>query len=158
VIEIICYLCISAAQDTRIAKEFGIFTESTMLSNLLSIAKENRYQLLHFSETDPAQYISNHPGIKRRSMQYPVDVLYLNTRLGDSRLTRRIELSISSLSNEIQGHLRSTLLSRLMVSDLTPHTYSIQQPISPSRHLLQTCDPAPGTPRNRVYRLHITLE
>jgi len=55
------------APDTTIAKEFGIFTESTMLKNLQSIAKENRYQLLDFPEADPAQYISNHPGIDKLS-------------------------------------------------------------------------------------------
>jgi len=158
VIENICYLSISGAPDTRIAKEFRIFTESTMLNNLLSIAKENVYQHLDFPEADPAQYISDHPGIERRSKQYQVDVWYSRTWLADSRLTRRIQPSISSLSNDSQAHLGSTLLSRLMVPDLTPHTYSIQRAISASRHSLLRCDPAPGTPLNCVYPLRITLE
>jgi len=67
VIRIIGYFSISGAPDTRITKEFGIFTESTMLNNLKAIAKENCCQLYDFPETDPAQYISNHPGIERLS-------------------------------------------------------------------------------------------
>jgi hypothetical protein len=74
VIQIIGNLSISGAPDTRIAKEFGIFSESTLLNNLQSVAKENRYQLLDISETDPAQHISNHPGIERLSMPDRVDV------------------------------------------------------------------------------------
>ena len=52
-----------------------------MLNNLQSIAKENRNQCLDFPETDPVQYISNHPGIERLSKRYPVDVSYPDTRL-----------------------------------------------------------------------------
>ena len=48
-------------------KEFGIFTESSMLNNLQSISQENGSQLLDSPETDPVQYISNHPGIDRLS-------------------------------------------------------------------------------------------
>jgi len=33
VIQIICFLCIAGAPDTRIVKEFGMFTEATMLNN-----------------------------------------------------------------------------------------------------------------------------
>jgi len=144
--------------DTRIAKEFGIFTESIMLNNLQSIAHENRYQHLDSPETDPAKYISNHPGIERLSKRYRVDVSYPKTRLAYSSHTRRIPPSISSLSNEIQAHLTSTLLSSVMVSDLTPHPYSIQRLISTCRHSLLTYDPTPGTPLNREYPLCITFE
>jgi len=77
-----------------------------MLNHLQSIAKENRYQLLEFPETDPAQYISNHPGIERRSKQYRVDESYPETQVAYSRLIRRIQPSISLLSNEIQALLR----------------------------------------------------
>jgi len=75
-----------------------------------------------------------------------------------SRLIQRIQPSISSLRNEVQAHLKSTLLSRLMVSDLTPHTYSIHRPILTSSHSLLTYDPTPGMPMNRVYPLRIALE
>lgn len=67
VIAIIQYLSISGTLDSRSVKEFRIFTESTMLSNLESIAKENCCQILDFPGTDPAQYITNHPGIGRQS-------------------------------------------------------------------------------------------
>jgi len=87
VIQIIAYLSISGAPDTRIAKDFGIFTESTMLNILQSIAKENRFQLLDFPETYPAQYTSNHPGIERLSKRYQVDVSYPERQLAYSRLT-----------------------------------------------------------------------
>jgi hypothetical protein len=86
VIEIIGNMSISGAPDTRIAKEFGIFSESTLLNNLQSIAKENRCQLLDISETDPAQHISIHPGIEPLSMPDRVDVSYPETRLAYSRL------------------------------------------------------------------------
>jgi len=55
-------------------KEFGIFSESTMLNNSELIAHENRSQLLDSPETDPVQYISNHPEIQKLSMRYRVDV------------------------------------------------------------------------------------
>jgi hypothetical protein len=87
-----------------------------------------------------------------------VDVLYPETRLAYSRLLRRKQPSISSLRNEIQTHLRSTLLSRLMVSDLSPHPYSIQYPILKSCDPLLSYDPTPGTPLNCAYPLRITLE
>jgi hypothetical protein len=76
-------------------KGFGIFSESTMLNNLQSIAKENHYQLLDLPETDPAQCISNYPRIETQSMQHPVDVSYPETWLADFQLTRRIPPSIS---------------------------------------------------------------
>jgi len=131
-----CCLSISGAPDTRVTKEFGIFTESSMLNNLQSIAQENRSQLLDSPETDPVQYISNHPGIDRLSKQYRVDISYPKTWLAYSRLSSRIQPSISSLRNEVQAHHKSTLLSRLMVSDLTPHAYSIHWPILTSSHSL----------------------
>jgi hypothetical protein len=87
VTQIIYYLSRSEAPDTRIGKEFGIFTESTMLNNLQSIAKENRNQHLDFPETDQAQYISNHIGIEKLSNQYPVDASYPETRLAYSRVS-----------------------------------------------------------------------
>jgi len=73
-IHIICNMSISGAPYTGIAKEFGIFTESTMLNNVQSIAQENRYQLLHIPETDPVQFISNHPWMERLSKRYQVDL------------------------------------------------------------------------------------
>ena len=157
-IPIICCLSISDAPDTIIAKEFEIFTELTMLDNLQSIAQENRYQHLDSPETDPAQYISNYPGLGRLSKPYRVDVSYANTRLAYCSLTRRIQLCISSLRNGVQAHLRSTLLLSVMVPDLTPHAYSIQRLISTSRHSLFTDDPTPGMPLNRVYPLCVTFQ
>ena len=157
-IQIIWFLSVAGAPDTRIAKEFGIFTESTTLNNLQSIAHEYRYQHLDSPETDPSQYISNHPGMERLSKQYRVDVSYPKTQLTYSKLTGRIQLSIPSLRNEVQAHLRSTLLSSVMVSDWTPRTYSIQHLISTCRHSLFTYDPTPGMPLNREYPLCITIE
>jgi len=129
-----------------------------MLNNLQSIAHEYRYQNLDSPETDPSQYISNHPGIERLSKRYQVDVSYLKTWLVHSRLTGRIQPSISSLRNEVQAHLRSTLLSSVMVSDLIPHAYSIQRLISTCRHSVFTYDPTPATPLNCEYPLCITFQ
>ena len=129
-----CWLSISGAPDTRVTKEFEIFTQLSMLNNLLSIAQENRSQRFDPPETDPIQYISNHPGIDRQSKRYRVDVSYSGTRLVYPRLTRSIQPNISSLRNEVQAHLKFTNLPRLMVSDLTPHTYSIHRPILTSSH------------------------
>ena len=80
--------------------------------------------------------ISNHRGIEGQSKRYRVDVSYPETRLAYSRLTRRVQPSICSLRNEVQAHLKSTILSSLMVSDLKPPTYSIHRPILTSRHSL----------------------
>jgi len=157
-IRIPCCLSISGVPDTRFTKEFEIFTESSMLNNLQSIAQQNRSQLLDRPETDPVQYISNQAGRDRQSKGYRVHVSYPETRLAYSKLTRSIQLSISSLRNEVQAHLKFTLLSRLMVSDLTPHAYSIHRPILTSSHSLFTYDPTPGTPLNRVSPLRIALE
>jgi hypothetical protein len=158
VIQIISFLLIAGTPDTRIAKDFWIFTESIMLNNLQSIAHENRYQHLDSSEAAPSQYISNNPGIERLAKQYRVDVSYHKTRLTYSRLTRSILPSIFSLSNEIQGHLRSTLLSSAMVSGSTLCAYSIQRLISKCRYSLFKYNPTPGTPLNREYPLCITFE
>jgi len=57
-IPIISCLSISGAPDTRVTKEFGIFSESTRLNHLQLIAQENRCQLLNSPETDPVWYIS----------------------------------------------------------------------------------------------------
>ena len=158
-IRIICCLSISGAPDTRVTKEFWIFAESTMLNNLQLIAQENRCQLLNSPETDPLQYITNHPGIDRLSKRYRVDGSYPGTQLAYCRLTRRIQPSIFLLRNKVQAHLKSTLLLRLMVSDWTPHSHSVHRQILTSRHSLLTYDLTPGTPLNRVYYpLCITLE
>jgi hypothetical protein len=157
-IPIPCCLSISGTPETRVTKGFKIFTESSMLNNLQLIAKENRSQLLDPSETDPVQYILNHPGLDRQSKRYRVDVSYQETQLAYSRLTRSIQPSISLLRTEVQAHLKFTHLSQLMVSDLTPHEYSIHRPILTSSHSLFTYDPTPGTPLNSVYPLRIALE
>jgi len=158
VIQNICFLTIEDALDTRIANKFGIFTESIMLSNLQSIAHENRYQHLNSPETDPSQYISNHPGIESLSKRYRIDVLYSKIQLTYCRVARRIPPSISSLSNYFQAHLRTTLLSSMMVSDLTPNTYSNQQLSSTCRQSLFIYNPTPGMPLHRKYPLCITFE
>jgi hypothetical protein len=88
-------------------------------------------------------HISNHPGIERRSKRYRVDVSYPETRLVYSRLTPRVQPRSSSLRNELRAHLKSTVLSRLMVSDLTPHAYFIHRPILTSRHSLLSYAPTP---------------
>jgi hypothetical protein len=67
VIQIMCFLSVAGSPDTRIAKGFRIFTESSMLNNLQSIAHEDCYKHLNSPEADPAQYISNYSGIERLS-------------------------------------------------------------------------------------------
>jgi len=158
VIQIICFLSIAGAPDTRIGKEFGILTESIILSILQSIAHKNRYQHLTSPETDPSQYITYHPGIEMLSKRYQVDVSYPGTCLVYSRHTQRISPNISSLSNGIQAPLISTLLSSVIVSDLTPHAYSIQWLILTCRHSIFTYDLTPDTPLNREYPLCITSQ
>ena len=86
-IPIPCCLSISGAPDTRVTKQFEIFTESSMLNKLQLVAQENRSQLLDPPETDPVQYLSNHAGIDRQSKRYRVDVSYCETRLACCRLT-----------------------------------------------------------------------
>jgi len=157
-IQIICCFAILGTPDTEVTEVFGIFTESTMLNNSQSIAQENGCQLLNSPETHPAQYISNHPRIERLSKWYRVDVLYPKTQLAYSRLTWGIQPSFSLLRNEVQAHLRSTLLLSLKVSYLTLHGYSIQRPVLTSRPPSLSYHPMPGTPLNRAYPLCITLE
>jgi len=111
VIKIICLLSIAGIPNTRIAKEFRIFTDSIMPNNLQSIAHQNCYQHLDSPETDPSLYISKHRGMERPSKRYRVDVSYPRTQLAYSRLTWSTPPSIASLSNEIQEHLISTLQS-----------------------------------------------
>jgi len=98
--------------------------------------------------------ISNHPGIERLSKRYRVDVSYPETRLTYSRLTRSIQPSISSLRNEVQAHLKDTMLSGLMVSDLTPHAYSIQRPNLTRRHSLLSYASTPRRASERFILLH----
>jgi hypothetical protein len=69
-IPLICRLTISSAPDTRVMKEFRIFSKSTMFNNLQLIAQENHYQLLDSPETDPVQYVSNQSGIAELSKRY----------------------------------------------------------------------------------------
>jgi len=80
------------------------------------------------------------------------------SQLTYSTRTRRIQPRISSLSNDIQEHPRSSLLSRLMVSDLTTHADSIQGQLMTSCNSLLTYDTTPGTPLNWAYPLRITLD
>jgi len=129
-----------------------------MFDNLQSIAQENRSQLLDSPQTDLVQYISNHQRIDRLSKWYRVEVSYPETRLADFKLIRSIQPRISSLRNEVQAHLKSTLLSRLIITDLTLQACSIHRPILTSRHSLLTSALTPGTPLNRVYPLRITLQ
>jgi hypothetical protein len=163
-ISIICCWSISATLHTTVMIEFVLFTASWMLNNLQSIAQKNRWQLLDPPETDPVQYICNHPWIQTHSKHYRVDVLYPQMRFVYFRLTQQIQSRISSLRNEVQEHLKSTLLSRLKVSDLTPHAYSILRPILTSCYSLSTHDPTPGidptlgTPLNLECPLRITLQ
>ena len=98
--------------------------------------------------------ISNQPGIERLSKPYLVDVLYPEIRFAYSRLTRSIQLSISSLRNEVQAHLKGTMLSSLMVSDLTPHVYSIQWPNLTSRHSSLSYALTPRRASERFILLH----
>jgi len=115
-----------------------------MLNQLQSIAKEDRCELLDFPRTDPAQYISNHPGIERQSKQYQVDVSYPKTRLAYSRLAPRIQPSISSLSNEIQAHLRfdtayifdsmANLDKPLLITIMQLHSRHAFEPCLPTSH------------------------
>jgi hypothetical protein len=157
-------LSISGAPDTSVTIRFGIFTESSMLNNLQSIAQEHRCQLLDPPESDSVQYISNYPQIGRQSKRYQVDVSDPETQLRYFWLPRRIQMTVSSIRNEVQAHIKSTLLSRLIVSDDTPQAYSIHRPIWPTRYSLLIDDPTPGydpTPcmlLNSVYALCITLE
>jgi len=98
--------------------------------------------------------ISNHRGIENLSKRYQVDVSYPEIRLAYSRLTRSIQLSISSLRNEVQEHLNGTMLSSLMVSNLTPHACSIQRPNLTSRHSLLSYAPTPRHASERFILLH----
>ena len=100
------YLAISGAPDTRVTRDFGMFTESSMLNNVQSIAHENCSQLLDSTETDPVQYIANYPGIDRLSKRYRVDASHPEKWLMYSRLTHRIGRSISLLRNESSGTLQ----------------------------------------------------
>jgi len=134
---------IPGAPETTVTKEFRISTESTMLNDFHSIAQENCSQLFDSPETGPAQNISNLPVIERQSKQYRVDVLYLETLLGYSRISQRIQPSISSLRNTVEVHLKGTVLSGSKVSSLTVHAYYIQRPIFTSRHSLLTYAPTP---------------
>jgi hypothetical protein len=157
-IPILCCLSTSGAPDTRVTKELGIFTESSMVNNVQPIAQENHSQLFDLPETVPEQYISNHPAIDRRTKRYRVDVSYPETRLAYFRITQRIQPSISWVRNEVPAHLKSNLLSSSKVSDLTLHTYSIHRPILTRSKTLLTNDPTPGMPLNCVFPLHIALE
>jgi hypothetical protein len=57
-IQIISCLSTSGAPDTRVAKGFGILSESTRLNDLQSIAQENCCKRLDSPETDPVLYLS----------------------------------------------------------------------------------------------------
>jgi hypothetical protein len=94
----------------------------------------------------------------RPSDRYQVDVSYPETQLIYTKLARRILPSISSLSNEVQAHLIVTLQSRLMVSDLTPHAYSIHRPCLARSHSLSIWNPTPNTQQSHEYPLRIALE
>jgi hypothetical protein len=154
-IQIIWCVSIWGGPDTTVTKEFGIFNELTILNCFQSIAQETRCQFFHSPETDPAPNISNYPGIDRLSKQYRVDVSYSEIRLTYCRLTWRIELSISSLQNELQAHPNGTMLLKLMVSDLTLHAYSIQRPILTSSHSLFSYAPTPRHASERFILLHL---
>jgi len=158
VTQIIWLLAIRAILDARIGEEFVIFTKSAMLNNLHSIAQDSHYQHLDSHETEPALYISNYQGIERMSKQYRVDVQYPKTHLAYSRCIRTPQCNILPLRKEIQTHLGSTLLSRLMVSDLTPFIYSIQSLISTRCHWVLTYNLTWGMDLHCVYPLRITLE
>jgi hypothetical protein len=112
----------SGELDTWVTKGFGIFSETTMLQSLQSIAQENRCQLLDSPESDAVLYLYNHPWIDTLCKWYSGNVSYPVTWLMYSSLTWTIQPCISSLRNQVQVHLRSTLLSSVMVSDLTPHS------------------------------------
>ena len=122
----ICCLSISGAPDTKVTKACGIFSESTMLNNWESIGESLSTSRLSWDWSSRVQYISNHARIERLSKRYRFDVSYPKTQLTYSSLTRRIQATISSLMNEVQAHPRSTLLSSVIISDMTPHAYSIQ--------------------------------
>lgn len=158
VIHIIRFLPNSGAADTWIAKPFGIFAESTMLNNWQSIVQENRYQHIDSPDTDPSLDISNHPRMERLSMRYQIDVLHPKTRLMYSRLTQWILGSIFSIRNEVQAQFRCTLLSSLMMSDVTQQVCSIQKLISTGSHSPFTYDPTPGMHPTCVYPPCITFE
>jgi len=136
VIPIITCESISGPPDTRVTKGLRIFSESTMLNNSQWIAQENRCQLLDCPVSEPVLYLPNQPGVERHSKPWTVHVSYSKTQLTYSRLTWGIQLSVSSLRNEVQAHLRSTLLSSVMVSNLTPHADSTQRLISTTQALI----------------------
>jgi len=128
-IPMVCCSAMSGATDTRVIKDFGIISESTMLNNLQSIATENCCQLLNSPEINPVLYVSNHPAMERLFMRYRINISYPKTRLMYSTPTRRIQLRIALPSHAVQAHLRSTILSSLMVSDLSLHAYSIHKSV-----------------------------
>jgi len=135
---IIPLVSIWGAPDTTVTKDFTIFNESTILEDVHSIAQQNCCQSLDSAGTDLAQNISNHPEIESLSKQYRVDVSYSETRLVYSNLMGRHQPGISSLRHAVQAFLKGTILSRLMVTDLTLDAYSIQRPIFTHHHSLLT--------------------
>ena len=128
-IPIISCSSISGAPDTRVTNQQDWIILSRCTRESLSTS-----QL--FCDWSSIVSLSNDPGIETLSKRYPLNVSYPKTWLAYSRLTRRIQPCISSLRNEVQSHLRSTLLSSVTVSDLTPHTYSIQWLISTTQALI----------------------
>jgi hypothetical protein len=103
--------------------------------------------------TDPGPNISNHPGIGRLTKRYQADVSYPETWIAYSTLSRWIQLSISSLRNEVQAHLKGTMLSSAMISDLTLRTNSLQRPILTCCHLLSSYAPTPRH-TSELFTLH----
>jgi len=112
-----------------------------MLNHLQSIVKENHYQLLDIPGTDPAQYITNHPGTAKASKWYRVDISCPETWLAYSRLIIKIKPSISLLSNEIQVHIRiETARIFSSTADFVKLPISINMQ-SHSRHASGLCIP-----------------
>jgi hypothetical protein len=96
-IPFLCCLPISDVPDSRVTKEFGIFTESLIMNNLQSIAQENCSQLVNSLETVSVQYIANLPGRDKLFTRYRVDVSPPEILRAYSSLTPRNQPSISSL-------------------------------------------------------------
>jgi hypothetical protein len=108
-IQLIWVLLISGTPDTRIAKQFGIFTESTMLNHVPSITQAHCYQHLNSPGANSALYIANHEGIQTLSKHVHVDISKPDIHLANSRLIPRIQPRLFLLRHEVQAPRRSSL-------------------------------------------------
>jgi hypothetical protein len=144
VIQIICCVSISGAPDTRIAKAFGIFTESTMLIIYSQLQKRMAVNFLTFL----------------RQIQHSISLIIHGQKDSLSYIELmhcilRHSSHISCLSDEYSRVFPRTVMKFRHTSDLTPYAYSTanfdQPPLiinmrSHSRHASEPCIPTSHYP------------